>query len=264
MSALGMGTAILGAAIGSGEKVKIPDYLPVDIAQTQAKTTAGNISNLPAAEKLASGVNMFNQAQLEKMLSMQIPGYSDMLAGGGKAINDLLAGKLPSDVVSSTLRAANAKGWGSGWAGGTMKANLGLRDLGLTSLQATERGISSAMAWLQMAKSVAVAPQFNVASQFVSPEFGIQTTINENRFKWGVDLQKAEIAAQADPFDQAVGGIMIGIGGQMAGAGLQGVADSLGGMSNAPSNDYLSSGYNPMTSYAGGMANYPQPSGFGM
>lgn len=219
---LGTGIGILGAVLASGDKPKVPDYVPIDTTKVQGDTIAGNVKNLGAAENLAGATNLFNQEQLSKMLTMAVPGYNEMMAGGSKVINDLMAGKLPDDVVSQTLRTATAKGLAGGFGTGSAAKNIGLRDLGLTSYEATSRGLSSALAWLSMAKSVSVAPQFSPSSMFVNPTFGIQTALQQNAAVWQNKWLQNQVAAEPDPTSANIGGVLATIGGSMAGSGFSG------------------------------------------
>lgn len=144
---LGEGMKIGGAFMGANAANKrrnqllgIAETPGIDATKVARESIDGLQQNLPFAEQLASDVNEFNQEQLDAALAKIIPGYSGMQTQRAANSAALLRGELPPDVVSGVNRAAAAKGVAGGYSGSKFGANLVLRDLGLTTLDAQRAG----------------------------------------------------------------------------------------------------------------------------
>lgn len=152
-------------------KPTIPRFTPIDVQAEQAKAVAGNISILPNAQSMASSINTFNQAELERMLASMIPGYANIKNRISANIGDQLSGKIPDDVSQAVHRNSAVKSLYGGYGGTGAARNLTARDLGLASLDLTQRGLDAATRWVS---SAAKAPQFDVTSMFIAPGFQAQ------------------------------------------------------------------------------------------
>jgi len=144
---LGEGMKIGGAFMGANAANKrrnqllgIAETPGIDATKVARESIDGLQQNLPFAEQLADDVNQFNQEQLDSALARIIPGYSGMQTQRAANSAALLRGELPPDVVSGVNRAAAAKGVAGGYSGSKFGANLVLRDLGLTTLDAQRAG----------------------------------------------------------------------------------------------------------------------------
>lgn len=200
-----IGTAIKGALGGYGEKPKVPKFKPIDLTQEQSATIAGNASNLPASEALASRINLFNQSEYDKMLESSLPGYANIKSKISQNIQSELAGNIPEDVAMEIQRRSAAQSFSGGFAGSGMAKNLTARDLGLTSLNLTQQGLDSTMRWMSQAK----APQFDVSSMFISPMQRAAFSTYERDTKFNRDWLKNQVAAAPDPFMAALGDAFI-------------------------------------------------------
>lgn len=149
-------------------KPTIPDFKPIDVQEQQKKATAGNLSSLPGLQNLASQVNTFNQAELERMLATMIPGYAKMRDTISGNIQSQLSGQIPKDVSDNIQRNSAVKSLYGGYSGTPMGRNLTARDLGLTSLQLTQAGLDAATRWIG---SAAKAPQMDITGMFIDPKF---------------------------------------------------------------------------------------------
>jgi len=187
-----------------GSRVNVPKYKPVDVAESQAKGIAGNLAALPQAQELATKTTEFNQASILKMLETAIPGYSDISAGISSKIQDLQAGKIPTDVSQQVQLSDAAKALQGGYAGSGAHGNLVARDLGLTSLDLTQKGLNAAESWITMTDQMFAPGQFNVANMFLSPQFSAQSDMSENQFLWKTKEVAAEAAAAPDPITEGL------------------------------------------------------------
>lgn len=164
-----------------GKKPSVPELTPLDLGKEQQLAIQQNISGLPAAGELASKTNLFNQQELTKMLEFAMPGYGSKKAKIGENITSMAAGEIPSDISEAVMRNANVRAMGGGYGGTRMAGNLTARDLGLTSLDLTQKGLDAASRWLSM-----TAPkQFDASSMFVTPNTLMDVAFRntENQFQ---------------------------------------------------------------------------------
>ena len=222
----------LTTAFFSGGKPKIPEYPLVDIAGEQTAAVKENRSSLPGIENLASRVNAFSSAELMKQLEKALPGYGALLAKGTETIGSQLRGEIPEDVSRAISQATAERSRAGGYAGSEVGRNLTARDLGLTSLDITNRGLASAERWLAQAQSR--APLFDFTSMFVTPAQRISVKLQENANVFNRNLLKARIDALPSPAEAAAGQffdtieetgrsvLMMYAGGQMGGMGGMG------------------------------------------
>lgn len=222
---------LIGAAAGlAGDKPTVPDLPQISATGAASTATKGNLANLPDAEKLASNVNLFNQNELQAMLQRAIPGYSQLQAQESKTIMDLVSGKVPDANVTATKAASKAAGLGiSGSAGAE---GLGVRDLGISSLQATEAGLSAADRWMRTTDQMAVPGQFDASRMFVTPAQQLAADEFNTTNQWNVNWLKNRIAATPGPVEQEAMGIfdwMDELGKTAAGASIGGALGGAGG-----------------------------------
>lgn len=159
-------TAIAGLLEG---KPTIPAFDRVDLGTSQQKAITNNISALPGAENLTSQTNQFGLDQVEKMLSQTVPGYDAIRAGVSKNIASMVSGEIPTDVSDAVQSSAAARALGGGFAGTGTARNLVARDLGLTSLDLTQKGLGAASAWLTTMAKINEPGQINLSSMFITP-----------------------------------------------------------------------------------------------
>lgn len=175
---VGFGTDIIGGLLAG--KPNIPQFTPTDLGAEQSKAIGENIASLPQAENLASQTNQFNINQIQSMLRQVIPGYDAMVGGVTKDINAELSGQIPADVSAAVQTSDAARALTGGFAGSGMHGNLVARDLGLTSLDLTQKGISTAQSWIASMNAINSPAMFNLSSMFVSPMQQAQITQENN------------------------------------------------------------------------------------
>lgn len=147
-----------------------PERLPLinlDPTKIQGETISGNIANSGKAFELADIANTFSSDQILKMLEKMLPGYSGLRDKGTETIASFLRGEIPKDVERLLEQRAAEKGVTLGTSGSEFQKFDTLRNLGLTSLDITQRGLDSAAKWIA---AVPKAPQFDFTSMFFTPQ----------------------------------------------------------------------------------------------
>lgn len=243
---------MIGAAAGlAGSKPTVPNLPTIDPQQEQAKAISGNLAALPSAEKLASGVNLFNQQELLNMLTRSIPGYADIQKSESAAIQSLLKGEV-SDVNQRATQSA-AKAAGLGITGSRAAESLTLRDLGISSLAATEAGLTAADRWMRTTDAMTNPGLFNATSMFVSPAQQIAVDTNERNATFNRDWLSNQISAMPGPLEKeamgtldyfdSLGKAALGaeLGGMMGG-GMGAGGGSMGGSSSDWNTPYFNAG----------------------
>lgn len=179
---------------------KLPFPELVDANKAQLGALKANLGALNADFDLANQVNNFQLGQALRGYTRVQPFFKQLQAQIGENALSFSRGELPSDVVDSIGRAAAERGFkngiGSGANGagaGTALGSLNLRNLGLTSLDLSQKGTDLAMRANQQAGALA-PPLFDLSSMFQTPgmAFGAQVqnanTINEwNRANAGIE-----------------------------------------------------------------------------
>lgn len=197
-----------------GKKPKVPD-LP-SLEEAQGSAIGSNIKSLEEAIKLATGVNAFNQSQLDALREKTLPGASAQIQ---QNILSMLQGELPQGTLAGLQRTAAERGMAAGTVGGGFQLGRGLADqLGL-SLQLTQQGLDSATQWLQGA----AAPTFDVSSMFITP----QQKYADQGQQFQRDFMASKIAAAPDPsargqFDSTMALIGMVLSAYGGGGGYQG------------------------------------------
>lgn len=184
-------------------KPDVPPLQLVDLIDQQMKTTAGNRQVLPGAEALGSDVNAFMRGERAKTLS-QIPGLEDIEGGVVGNLKNWLRGDLGTDLSSQVQRRSNAQAFAGGYGGSGMGRNLTARDLGLTGYDVQRAAIPMASNYLGQEYGMRATPEFNPATQFLSPQFSAQFNQAQNMAKYQRDWLQNRINAQPDPWAQSL------------------------------------------------------------
>lgn len=236
---MAFGAEIFGQMIRG--KPDVPEFKPIDPATEQGKAITMNLAAEPQAEKLAAGVNQFNRDQINLMLEQSIPGFDQMKGDISSNIEAMLKGEIPSDVQDAIERSDAGKSLESGYGGTGMGRNLVARDLGLTSLNLIDKGITSAESWFKTMDAIEQPGMFNLASMFMTPgQVMAQDTEERNaqfQHDWAknlIDWQSSLGYAAADDVQStmaATQSMVLGMAGGMAG-GACWVARSVYGETN--------------------------------
>lgn len=207
------GLDIIGGLIQ--QKPSVPKLTPIDLQQEQAKAVSANQANLPAIENLTSAANRFTSNQIQDLLRLAIPNYDQLVSGVSSSIGSFLKGEIPQDVSEQIQRSDAAKALGGGFGGSGMHGNLVARDLGLTSLNLVDKGISSAESWLTMMDRMITPGMMDVTSMFVTPQMQTQLDVGERNVKMGYDFYKSQLDAAYNPWN-IVGNSLINTDAQLA------------------------------------------------
>lgn len=194
---MGSTAAFPGSIFGAKPEVPLIDKLSLETEQ--GKAISANTTNLDAAKNLASSTNKFNREQILQMMREVMPNYDKIAASASSNIESLVKGEIPADVQNSVQNTAAAKALGGGTAGSGSSRNLVARDLGLTSLQLTGKGLSAAESWMKMSDQIYAPGMMNVSSMFVTPMQQYATTNEQNMQQFQRTWMSNQIAAMPDP-----------------------------------------------------------------
>lgn len=190
------------------EKPVLPGLEAIDLGTEQLKSIKGNAAALPSLESLATKVNEFSQSERLKALRNVIPGLDASIADVMKNIQSGLKGEIPEDVSDAVQNSAAARSAAGGYAGSGMSRNLLARDLGLTSLDITNKSLDSFNRWLQVGSTYLTGPQMDVTAAFISPMQQAQFDVQERNTMWNYNWFKNQLDAQPEPWEKAVEGLM--------------------------------------------------------
>lgn len=200
------GDLVKGALGGFAQKPVVPGYVPVDVGAQAAKANTSNLQNLPTLEDIASQVNTFNVGQRQGMLQSAIPGWSNLTGLESSVLGDRLQGKIPINDAAVQGAVSAARAAGGGYAGSGAGLNLSARDLGLMSSGIQEQALRDVPGYLANVGSLALPPEFNVQSGFVSPQQAISTDMFNTTNQWNRDWLANRIASVPDPETAAIAG----------------------------------------------------------
>jgi hypothetical protein len=120
-----------------------------------------------------------------------MPGFGQNNSKIMENIRAMLSGQLPSDVENYIGRKAAEKGIVRGTGGSQFDQYGALRDLGLTSLEVTDRGLDAATRWLSASR----APMMDHTAMFISPMQRINVTQWNKTMQWQRDWLNNQIKA---------------------------------------------------------------------
>jgi hypothetical protein len=236
--------ALVGSILQAGKKPQVPDWNEVSLGDAAQQAQNTNKEMLPQYEDVAARVNQFNFDQIEQMVRLATPGYDAVQSKVLSNLQSGLRGELPSDVRALVERKAAENAVAGGFGGSGMHRSLEARDLGLTSLQITDRAMSSAESWTARARAYAQGmPMMDVTRMFISPQQQFEANWQNQEAKFNRDWMSNKIAAAPDPTKAAIGQWMVntdnmifqtalGVVGGMAGGGMGGMMG--GGAKAAP------------------------------
>lgn len=266
-----------GAAMSAGSRVRVPELRRVDTAREQRESIRQNLAAIEPAAELSRKATEADQSTLESQLRRAIPGYDQLIRQASSNIGASLRGELSPEVTAQVQRSTAGRALQSGaGAGSGFGRALTARDLGLTSLNLQQQGLSQAMGFIQNQRSAGMVQPMSVASMFVSPTQRINLALQENSMQLNRDMMAAQEAAKPDPMMAAIGGSFSNIGGMMFGGAMGGMGGGGGksGGQSTPFYQMMGAPYPiqsvPMGSYGGvyggGMYNgfsSPYPMGYG-
>jgi hypothetical protein len=158
---------MLGLRGDDPNSLKVPDAPEVDTTKAQRDATRGNLKNLGDIERLGTATNDVTARQFAAFMEKLVPGFSSISGKIAENIKSQVSGELPADVRRMLSRTAAEKGIARGTSGSEFEDYGELRDLGLTSLEITNKGLDTMTRWMSMINQS--APTFNSTSMFVTP-----------------------------------------------------------------------------------------------
>lgn len=196
-----------------GSKPKIPTLETLE--ESQKTAVKANVASFADIAKLAVTTDEFNQTQLEALLDRTLPGARETIR---ENIVSRLKGEIPEDVRQAIAR-GNSERFAGVFAGSNFARSREAKQLGLTSLDLIDSGLSSAESWLAYAK----APTFDVTSMFITP--AMQQVAAGSQFER--NLLEAKVQAAPDPvargrFDTTMALVGMALSAYGGGSGYQG------------------------------------------
>ena len=202
--ASGIGLAGVGISAGlsasaAGGKASVPTIATISPNDAASQAVSANLGNLAANEALVSQANQFTRDEIAKMMRQVMPGYDQITTSATGQISSMIKGDLPlSDAQQSELGSV-AKAFGGGYGGSGVQGNLVARDLGLSSLQVTQQGLSSAESWMKMSNQLYGSQMLNLSSMFLTPSQVYAGTNEQNTQQFQQEWMQNQIDAQKDP-----------------------------------------------------------------
>lgn len=222
------------------KKPSVPQFKPVDFGALESEAAADWTKLLPQIQPLAEKFNQMSIEDMNKALEQATPGFGAIRDQGTQNILALERGQLPPDVQAQLERTAAERGVALGTSGAQFSEFDAVRNLGLTSLQLSQSGLSAAQSW--MAQAAARTPTFNYGSLFINPTQRVGIREAEAQFQWQRDWLSNKIKAIPSGWRAALitlannveqigrsvlssyAGGMVGGGGGMGGGGGGGAA----------------------------------------
>lgn len=233
---MGYAGNLFGDLFGGTRKPVVPPWKDINLATEQGKAISANEAALPGAEALVSASNAFSQDQITKMLEQAIPGYSSIVGSVSGNIESMLKGEIPTDVSNAVQTSSAVRALEGGYGGSGASRNLVARDLGLTSLDLTGKGISSAETWFQNMNNLFRPSMIDISSMFVTPQQMFADTFQNQEAAWNVKWLQNQIAAQPDPILYDAGQLFGGIADTAASVAVGMLGGGMGGgASTSPS-----------------------------
>ena len=195
-----------------GSKPSVPAWNNISIDQSQTQAIGANQASLGSLENLSGGVNTFNQQQLTQLFNNIMPGFQSMAGTASKNISDELSGKIPTDVAETIQSSAAAQALTGGFGGSGLAGNLTAKDLGLTSLDLTGKGLSSLESWSAQMDKMFSPGEFNVSSMFINPQEEFTATMQNQEQEVQQQWMQSQVSAEGDPITQGLWNMGMGFG----------------------------------------------------
>lgn len=184
-----------------GTKVDLPDYIPVDLTQSQLDTVRGNLKTFEPAKQLAEKVTDANvQIDLDRARSI-LPNYDEIVGSIGRNAEALAGGQLPYDDVLDIVSNRGQLSGRLGLSGSGMATNATLRDLGISRLDAMNQGQNMFQSFMSTAAQ-AISPLSragDVRESFLTPAQRAQFDIQQRIHQYQADALQAQAEAMPDP-----------------------------------------------------------------
>lgn len=178
-----------------GSRPTVPKIEKLSLGDEQQQAIKDNIAAAPEASKLAN----LTMDQIMSMLSRVDPGFQGKADKISSNIDDMLAGKIPQDVTEAVQRSSATQSLTGGYSGSEMGRNLTARDLGLTSLDLTGKGLSQAESWLGSVERLLSPAMSTFTGMFVTPMQEYSTHNEQNVQQFQREWLRNQVQAMPDP-----------------------------------------------------------------
>lgn len=178
-----------------GSKPKVPNLEELDLGEEQLKAIENNLAAAPEARKLAD----LTADEIDRLIKRTTPNFDEITGQASQNIEAYLKGEIPKDVQEFIKRSSAAKALEGGYGATGMHAALTARDLGLTSLDLTTRGLSAAESWLGMSERLYSPALSAFTGMFVTPMQQAAFDVEERNTKFQHSWLKNQIKAMPDP-----------------------------------------------------------------
>lgn len=162
----------------AGTRVKPAEYNPVNISESQRSSVQGNLDNFDLINQLVGRTNSATtQNDISRILNFD-PRALSTLDNLSSQANAWSSGRLPQDAIQDIISNASSRSAAYGTPGGAAPATL--RDLGLNSMDAVQRGSSLFSQIMQQAEAISPVSRQIAAPQFyITPQQGLQTDLQQ-------------------------------------------------------------------------------------
>ncbi len=182
----------------AGTRVKAALYQNVSLDDSLRASIAANLNNFKGASGLASRVNEHTLANDMARFRAFFPKGFDTMGALSNQANSLSMGQLPQDVINSILSNSAGRGAGFGVPGGNSPASL--KDLGLASLDAVDRGASLFQQIIGAAESISpISRQMTAANYQFDPRTALQADMSQALLQQQSQQNYNNLAATPDP-----------------------------------------------------------------
>ena len=203
-----------------GSKPSLPPLPELNLGTEQSKAAANNLAVAPAAGKIAS----FTSDQILNMMRSVVPNFDQITGSVSKNIASELKGELPQDVQDKIQSSVAASNLASGTAGTGLGRNLTAKDLGLVSLDLTEKGLSSAESWMASTERLLAPATAELTSMFVTPAQQAAFDVEERNAQYNRQYLQNQINAMPDPITSGLFNLgMKGAGAVVSAFGIPGM-----------------------------------------
>lgn len=178
-----------------GSKPKVPELKELDLSEEQRKAIENNIKAAPEAARLSE----MTADQIESLMRRTMPNFGEITGKASENIEAYLRGEVPKDVQEFIMRSDAAKALTGGYGATGMHGALTARDLGLTSLDLSMKGIKAAESWLAASEQLYAPAMATFASMFVTPMQQAAFDVEERNTQFQRSWLKNQIKAMPDP-----------------------------------------------------------------
>lgn len=211
-----------------GKRPKVPDFVPVSIDEQQMGAIRGNVDAIGEIGELARLQQATDQETLEQGIRSAFPDYDEYVSGTQNVIQRLMSGEVPEQVRQQVQNMRAAMGVARGGAGSQRLQFATARDLGLTSLDLTMRGLQTGSQFFQQQRNLGMANPMSATSMFQTPAMRLSHATSERNLKFQRDTMHEKVQASPNPIYQGLAGLAMQAAG-MAFGGPAGAAVGQGG-----------------------------------